>query len=323
MNSEKIKQLGVAVIRTEANAIGALEARIDDAFVNACGLLYGCHGRIVVSGMGKSGHIGGKIAATLASTGSPAFFVHPGEASHGDLGMICTDDVLIALSNSGETQELLAIAPIVHRRGIPLIALTGNPQSSLAELANVHIDTSVASEACPLGLAPTASTTACLAMGDALAIALLERRGFTPDDFARSHPGGALGRRLLLHVSDIMRSGDKIPRVASGSTLGSSLLEMSQKGLGMTVVVDHGQHAVGVFTDGDLRRTLDQSIDVHHTNVDQLMTRDFKKIHATDLAADALQLMQTNKITCVLVIDEHNALQGVLHMHDLLNAGVV
>jgi len=323
MNSQKVKQMGIAVIRTEGDAIHALEARIGDEFVRACELLFDCRGRIVVSGMGKSGHIGGKIAATLASTGSPAFFVHPGEANHGDIGMICDGDVLLALSNSGETQELLTIAPIVRRRGIPIIALTGKPGSSLAELANVHLDTSVASEACPLGLAPTASTSACLAMGDALAIALLEGRGFTPDDFARSHPGGALGRRLLLHVGDVMRSGDNIPRVRSGSTLSDSLLEMTQKGMGMTVVVDDKEHALGVFTDGDLRRTLDQGIDVRDAIVDQVMTHDFKKLSAGDLAADALQLMQSSKITSVLILDDDKTLDGVLHMHDLFRAGVL
>ena len=323
MNDEKLKQLGVAVLRTEADAIRALEDRIDDDFVRACELLFSCNGRIVVSGIGKSGHVGGKIAATLASTGSPAFFVHPGEAAHGDLGMICDDDVLIALSNSGETSELLGIAPLIRRRGIPIIALTGSPSSNLAELANVHIDTSVASEACPLGLAPTASTTACLAMGDALAIALLERRGFTPDDFARSHPGGALGRRLLLHVADVMRSGTKIPRVAADATLSASLIEMSQKGLGMTVIVDDDGAAIGVFTDGDLRRTLDQNIDIHNTPVAKVMTRDFKRITANDLAADAVKLMQDSKITSVLVFDDTQSLCGVLHMHDLLNAGVL
>ncbi len=315
--------MGIAVIRTEGDAIRALEARIDDEFVRACELLFDCRGRIVVSGMGKSGHIGGKIAATLASTGSPAFFVHPGEASHGDIGMICEGDVLLALSNSGETKELLTIAPIVRRRSVPIIALTGNPGSSLAELANVHLETSVASEACPLGLAPTASTSACLAMGDALAIALLEGRGFTPDDFARSHPGGALGRRLLLHVGDVMRGGDNIPRVRSGSTLSASLLEMTQKGMGMTVVVDEKETAIGVFTDGDLRRTLDQGIDVREARVDQVMTHDFKKLAASDLAADALQLMQSSQITSVLILDEDDALDGVLHLHDLLRAGVL
>ncbi len=323
MDSEKIKQCGLEVLRTEAQAIQSLQARIDDEFVRACELLFNCQGRIVVSGMGKSGHIGGKIAATLASTGSPAFFVHPAEASHGDLGMICADDVIITLSNSGETQELLTIAPILRRRHIPLIALTGNADSSLAELASVHLDTSVASEACPLGLAPTASTTACLAMGDALAIALLERRGFTPDDFARSHPGGALGRRLLLHIGDVMRSGDKIPRVASDATLSQSLIEMSQKGLGMTVVIDADEQAIGIFTDGDLRRTLDQEVNIHSTRINEVMTRNFKKMQPGDLAADAVSLMQDNKITSVLITDDAGDLIGVLHMHDLLNAGVL
>ena len=223
MDADKVKQLGSAVIRIEAAAVSALESRIDDDFVRACELLFACAGRIVVSGMGKSGHIGEKIAATLASTGSPAFFVHPAEASHGDLGMICNDDVWVILSNSGETQELRTIAPIVRRRRIPIIALTGNPVSTLAELASVHIDTSVATEACPLGLAPTSSSTASLAMGDALAVALLQRRGFTPEDFARSHPGGALGRKLLLHVADIMRCGERIPRVPDNASISQSV----------------------------------------------------------------------------------------------------
>ncbi|MEM7209323.1 MAG: KpsF/GutQ family sugar-phosphate isomerase [Pseudomonadota bacterium] len=323
MNSNAIKQLGTAVIRTETQAIAALESRIDDNFVRACEILYNCSGRVVVSGMGKSGHIGGKIAATFASTGSPSFFIHPGEAAHGDLGMIQPDDVFFALSNSGETAELLTIAPIIRRRGVPIVALTGKPDSSLATMATVHIDTSVSTEACPLGLAPTASTTAALAMGDAIAVALLDKRGFTPDDFARSHPGGALGRRLLLHVDDVMRSGDKIPRVSSGTKLSEALVEVSQKGLGMTVVMDANDEALGVFTDGDLRRALDHNLDLRDVEIDNAMTRDFKRVAATDLTAQAVALMQANKITSVLVFDEQSQLAGVLHMHDLLAAGVI
>jgi len=323
MNSNAIKQRGATVVRTEAQAIAALEARIDDDFVRACELLFSCSGRIIVSGMGKSGHIGGKIAATFASTGSPAFFIHPGEAAHGDLGMMQAGDVFFALSNSGETRELLTIAPIIRRRGIPIVALTGQPESSLAQMATVHVDTSVRAEACPLGLAPTASTTAALAMGDAIALALLDQRGFTPDDFARSHPGGALGRQLLLHVEDVMRSGDKIPRVVSGTKLSEALVEISQKGLGMTAVVDADDRALGVFTDGDLRRALDCKLDLRDVTIDDAMTRDFKRVSASDLTADAVALMQANKITGLLAFDEHANLTGVLHMHDLLAAGVI
>ena len=323
MNDNNLKQLGIAVLRTEAQAIQALAARIDEDFVTACNLLYQCRGRIVVSGMGKSGHIAGKIAATLASTGSPAFFVHPAEASHGDLGMVCQDDVLLMLSNSGETHELLTIAPIIRRRGIDMIALTGSSSSSLANLATVHIDTSVDREACPLGLAPTASTSAALAMGDALAIALLERRGFSADDFARSHPGGVLGRRLLVHVSDVMRGDEKMPCVHRHASLADSLLEMSLKGLGVVVVVDEKQRAIGVFTDGDLRRKLDEDLDMKNTPIEQVMTVAFKNMQADQLAADAVSIMQANKITSVLITDHDGMLVGVLHMHDLLNAGVL
>ena len=269
----RIRDLGRAVIETEAAAVGALSERIAVAFVTACRYLLACEGRIVVMGMGKSGHIGGKIAATLASTGSPAFFIHPGEASHGDLGMITPRDTVLALSNSGETAELLTILPTIKRLGVPLITLTGRPDSTLAREADVNLDVSVTREACPLGLAPTSSTTATLAMGDALAIALLESRGFTALDFARSHPAGTLGRRLLLHVGDIMHRGDRMPRVALGSTLMAALEEMSHKGLGMTAVVDELGVLVGVFTDGDLRRALDHGLDVHHTLIDTVMTR--------------------------------------------------
>ena len=254
---------GVAVIRTEANALKALVPRIDAAFAKAVELMLACQGRVIVSGMGKSGHIAGKIAATFASAGTPAFFVHPGEASHGDLGMITSNDVVLALSNSGETAEIITILPLIKRRGVPLITLTGNTNSRLAEMANVNIDVSVKKEACPLGLAPTASTTAALAMGDALAIALLEARGFSTEDFARSHPGGRLGRRLLLHISDIMHTGDGVPHVTSEVVLRDALVEMTRSGLGMTAVVDDEHRVIGIFTDGDLRRALDRKVDVH------------------------------------------------------------
>jgi len=260
---DQLKPLASQVLTIEAQAIEQLKSRIDDRFVHACDLMLHCQGRIVVLGMGKSGHIGGKIAATLASTGSPAFFVHPAEASHGDMGMITAQDVVVALSNSGETDEILTLLPLIKRQGVPLIALTGNPDSTLAQAADVHIDVSVAQEACPLGLAPTSSTTATLAMGDALAVALLEARGFTAEDFARSHPGGRLGRRLLLLTDDVMHTGEQMPRNAPDDLLRDALLEMSRKGLGTTVVVDREEHVLGVFTDGDLRRALDRQVDVH------------------------------------------------------------
>jgi arabinose-5-phosphate isomerase len=315
--------LGLAVIETELAAVEALKSRLGDDFNRACELLLACEGRIVVIGMGKSGHIGGKIAATLASTGSPAFFVHPGEASHGDLGMITSKDVVIALSNSGNTGEILTIVPIIKRFGIPLISMTGNPGSSLATAAEVNLDVSVSKEACPLGLAPTASTTAALVMGDALAIALLEARGFSAEDFALSHPGGALGRRLLLHVEDIMHSGAGIPRVSPEATVSQALLEMTGKGLGMTAIVDTSNQVLGVYTDGDLRRSLDKNIDVHNTVVTEVMTTGGKRVRPRDLAAAALKLMDDSKISAVLVVDLDGSLVGALNMHDLLRAGVV
>lgn len=321
--SRQLKELGSAVIRTEAAAVSALEARIDDDFVRACSYLLACKGRIVVLGMGKSGHIGGKMAATLASTGSPAFFVHPGEASHGDLGMIVSEDVVIALSNSGETDEILTILPIIKRLGVPLIVMTGNPGSSLAREADVAIDVSVADEACPLGLAPTASTTAALAMGDAMAVALLESRSFTVEDFARSHPAGSLGRRLLIHVSDIMHTEKEIPRVMQGTPLTEALMEMSRKGLGMTAVTDDEDAAIGIFTDGDLRRTLDRGIDIRNTLVDTVMIRSCKTVGPEMLAAEALQFMEANKINGLLVVDAEQRLIGALNMHDLLQARVM
>lgn len=321
--AQKLQQLGLAVIDIEAKSVAALAARIDANFVAACRHMLHCDGRIVVLGMGKSGHIGSKLAATLASTGSPAFFVHPGEASHGDLGMITARDVVLALSNSGETEEILTILPLIKRLGVPLIALTGNPASNLARAATVHVDVSVAQEACPLGLAPTSSTTATLAMGDALAVALLEARGFTAEDFARSHPGGRLGRRLLLLIRDIMHTGERIPKVRENAPLKEALVEMTRKGLGMTAVVDGHGHALGVFTDGDLRRTLDHGVDVRTASIAELMTRRCKTVQPDKLAVDALQIMQTHKISALLVVDENDALVGALHMHDLLRAGVV
>ena len=321
---EQIKSLGLAVIETEMAAIAALQARIGEAFAKACSYMLGCQGRIVVLGMGKSGHIGGKIAATLASTGSPAFFVHPGEASHGDLGMITSHDVVMALSNSGETVEVLTILPLIKRLGVPLIALTGNPQSTLASAAHAHIDVSVEKEACPLGLAPTSSTTATLVMGDALAIALLEARGFTAEDFALSHPGGSLGRRLLLHVKEIMHTGDEIPKVSAEALLGDALIEMSNKGMGMTAVVDRQDQLVGIFTDGDLRRALDdQQLDVRKTQVSVVMTCGGTHIRSDRLAAEALQIMEQHKINALLVLNQQDQLVGALNMHDLLRAGVV
>ena len=314
------QELGAAVIAIEAKAVADLAARVDEHFVRACEVLLACEGRIVVLGMGKSGHIGGKLAATLASTGSPAFFVHPGEASHGDLGMITEKDVVMTLSNSGETEELLVILPIIKRLGVPLVALTGNPQSTLARMADAHIDVSVAQEACPLDLAPTASTTAALVMGDALAIALLEARGFTQEDFARSHPGGRLGRRL---IDDVMRTGEAVPMVAPDTLLSETLVEVTRKGLGMTAIVDQQRRLLGIFTDGDLRRTMDQGVDVHTTPVKDVMTRHAKTAMRGMLAAEALQIMESSKINGLMVVDEAGILIGALNMHDLLRAGVV
>ncbi len=323
IHPDKLKELAHQVLAIEAEAITQLAARIDDYFVQACELMLACVGRIVVLGIGKSGHIGGKIAATLASTGTPAFFVHPAEASHGDMGMITAQDVVVALSNSGETDEILTLLPLIKRLDVPLIALTGNPASTLATMADVHLDVSVVQEACPLGLAPTASTTATLAMGDALAVALLEVRGFTAEDFARSHPGGRLGRRLLLLTDDIMHTGARMPCSAPDDLLKDALLEMSRKGLGTTVVVDGEQRVLGVFTDGDLRRALDRQVDVHTARVAEVMTRDCKTIAPGALAAEALQKMQQYKINALPVVNSAGKLTGVLNMHDLLRAGVL
>ncbi|MEN8179459.1 MAG: KpsF/GutQ family sugar-phosphate isomerase [Pseudomonadota bacterium] len=321
--SKKLQELGLAVIQTESDAISALASRIDNDFSKACHFLLCCTGRIVVIGMGKSGHIGSKIAATLASTGSPAFFVHPGEASHGDLGMITQTDVVLALSNSGETAELLTILPLLKRLGVPLIAMTGNPNSTLSKEAEVNIDVSVEKEACPLGLAPTSSTTAALVMGDAMAVALLEARGFTAEDFALSHPGGSLGRRLLLHVSDIMHTDSALPVVTVDASLEEALKEMSDKGLGMTAVVTSADQVVGVYTDGDLRRTLDRPINIREVRVSDVMTPNCQTAPPEMLAAEALQMMDEMKINGLLVVDSKHNLVGAFNMHDLLRAGVM
>ena len=323
MTDETLKKLGLAVLETEAQAVEALKARIDDDFVRACHHMLECEGRVVVIGMGKSGHIGSKIAATLASTGTPAFFVHPGEASHGDLGMITAKDVVLALSNSGTTEEILTILPIIKRLGVPLITLTGNPNSTLAQAATVNINVAVEKEACPLDLAPTASTTAALAMGDALAISLLEVRGFTSDDFARSHPGGKLGRRLLLLIDDLVHSGERAPRVRSGTLICDALLEITRKGLGCTAIVDDRDVVQGIFTDGDLRRAIDHGADLNRTPIDDLMTRNCKLVSPGLLAAEALEVMEKGKFNALLVVDSDKRLIGALNMHDLLRAGVV
>ena len=311
------------VLEIESEAIAKLADRLGGPFAEACQLCLASRGRIVVLGMGKSGHIGGKIAATLASTGSPAFFVNAGEASHGDLGMITGEDVVLVISNSGETPEILSILPMIKRLGTPLVALTGRPGSTLARTATVNIDVSVPTEACPMNLAPTASTTATLAMGDALAVALLESRGFTEQDFARSHPGGTLGRRLLLTVADLMHSGDDVPRVGPRATLSEGLLEMTEKGLGMTAIVDGDRRLLGIFTDGDLRRMLDRRIDIHAALMEDLMTRDSRTIAPTSLAAEAVRMLETHKINALLVTDGEGRLVGALNVHDMLRAGVM
>jgi len=323
LETQQLMHLGKAVLKIEAEAVLALEARIDEGFVAACRYMLQCEGRIVVVGMGKSGHIGSKVAATFASTGAPAFFVHPGEASHGDLGMITSKDVVLALSNSGETDEILTILPMIKRLDVPLITLTGNPLSTMAKMATINIDISVAKEACPLGLAPTSSTTATLAMGDALAVSLLEARGFTAEDFARSHPGGRLGRRLLLLIDEIMHSGTDIPVVSETASLSETLVEMTKKGLGMTAVLGADGRLAGVFTDGDLRRVLDRKIDVHETCISELVTRNCRTARPGMLAAEALQLMEKHKINALLVVTDDAELLGAINMHDMLRAGVV
>ena len=307
----------------EARAVEALTTRLGAAFAQACRLCLACHGRVVVTGMGKSGHVAGKIAATLASTGTPAFFLHPAEAGHGDLGMITRGDAVLALSNSGETPELVLLLPHLKRLAVPLMVMTGRSDSTLARAASVTLDVGVPEEACPLNLAPTASTTATLAMGDALAVAVLEARGFTRQDFARSHPGGALGRKLLLHVEDLMRTGAAVPRIGPDAPLSNGLMEMSRKGLGMTVVVDPEERILGVFTDGDLRRALDRQIDVHATAMSTVMTAHARTIGPRELAAEAVHLMEVHRITALPVSDANGRLVGALNVHDLLRAGVV
>ncbi len=323
IDSKALKTLARAVVKTEATAVANLEARIDNKFVHACELILNCRGHIIVLGVGKSSHIGSKIAATLASTGTPAFFVHPAEASHGDLGMITAGDVVLVLSNSGEADEVRRLLPVLKRLGTPIIALTGKPASTLAGHADVNINVAVESEACPLGLAPTSSTTAALVMGDALAVALLQKRGFTKEDFARSHPAGQIGRRLLLHVKDIMHSGAEMPFVDLGATLSETIMEMSRKRLGMVAIVDAEMQVQGVYTDGDLRRTMEQALDPHRTVIGDVMTRNGKTIHPHALAAEAVKLLQNHKIQGLLVTDEALHLLGVLNFHDLLQAGVV
>lgn len=322
-NSSQFCQFGKKVIETELQAINELTQRIDDNFVHACNYILACQGRVVVIGMGKSGHIGNKLASTLASTGTPAFFVHPGEASHGDLGMITINDVVIAISYSGNTHEVLAILPLIKRWNIPLISMTGNANSPLAQAATVNLNIQVRVEACPLGLAPTSSTTAALVMSDALAITLLQARNFTAEDFARSHPGGTLGKRLLLRVCDIMHRGENIPKVGESASLIEALVEMSTKGMGMTAITnEHGQ-LLGVYTDGDLRRTLDKGFNIHTTKITQVMTENCKTMAADILAVECLEVMEKNKITSLVIIDDNQHLIGAVHMHDLLRAGII
>lgn len=323
LTNDELLKLAGEVLAIESRAVNALRERLNDSFVAACELCLQTPGRIVVSGMGKSGHVSNKIAATLASTGTPAFFMHPAEASHGDLGMITNQDLLLAISYSGETSEVVTILPVVKRMGAKLLSITGNPNSTMAKAADVHLDISVSEEACPLNLAPTASTTATLAMGDALAVALLKCRGFTAEDFARSHPSGSLGKRLLLRVSDLMHSDDRIPAVQAGVSLRDGLMEMTEKGLGMTAIVDKDMKLMGVFTDGDLRRTLDSGADIHETKITDVMHRNCKTTSSDVLAAEALRLLEENKITSLLVTDENNTLIGALNIHDLFREGLI
>lgn len=311
------------VLKIEAAAVLALTNSVDASFMHALNIILSCKGRVIVSGMGKSGHIARKIAATFSSTGTPAYFVHPAEASHGDLGMIAAQDVFVALSYSGESQELLTIVPIIKRQGARLISLTGNARSSLAEVADAHLNIAVEKEACPLGLAPTASTTAALALGDALAVALLDANGFGEDDFARSHPGGSLGRRLLTHVRDIMHTGSEIPAVNKNATLAEAVLEISRKGLGMTAIVDDAERVMGIYTDGDLRRTFEKRIDFTVTAISAVMSRSPRSIMPSALAAEAVQIMEQHNISQMLVVDADNKLVGALNMHDLLRAKVM
>jgi len=323
LSAEQIKALAGRVLDIESRAVSQMATRLDDSFVEACRLCMETTGRVIVTGMGKSGHIGGKIAATLASTGTPAFFVHPAEASHGDLGMITPQDVVLAVSYSGETEEVVTILPLIKRIGAGLISMTGKPKSTLGRAADAHLDVHVDEEACPLNLAPTASTTATLAMGDALAVALLESRGFTAEDFALSHPSGSLGKRLLLRVSDIMHTGSEIPSVLPDVTLSQGLVEMSQKGLGVTAIADADGTVLGVFTDGDLRRALDAGVDVHKTPMKDVMHTRCKTAPPGILAAEAVHLLEEHAITSLLIVDDDNRLVGALNVHDLLRAGVL
>ncbi|MGK0441935.1 MAG: arabinose-5-phosphate isomerase [Pseudohongiellaceae bacterium] len=322
MSQISFKESALRTIELERKAIEQLIQRVDGNFEQACSLILECQGRVVVTGMGKSGHIGNKIAATLASTGTPAMFVHPGEASHGDMGMITANDIIIALSNSGSTSEVVTLLPLLKRLGIPLITMTGNPNSVLSQNADANLNVAVEQEACPLDLAPTSSTTATLVMGDALAIALLEARGFTAEDFAFSHPGGTLGRQLLLKVDDIMNTGDQIPKVSVNTLLSDALLEMTQKGLGMTTVLDEQGELKGIFTDGDLRRAIDHNIDIHKTPIVDIMTTNSKTAKPGMLAAEILGIMDEYKINSMAVVDDNNKPVGAIHLHALLKAGV-
>ncbi|KPK07753.1 MAG: hypothetical protein AMJ64_05825 [Betaproteobacteria bacterium SG8_39] len=321
--SRSALELAQRVLQIEADAIRAMMERLDGRFLDAVTLVLARSGRVVVSGIGKSGHVARKIASTLASTGTPAYFVHPAEASHGDLGMVMPGDVFIGISYSGESNELLAIVPLLKRQGAKLIAFTGNPSSTLAREADVHLDVAVAQEACPLNLAPTASTTASLALGDALAVALLDARGFSADDFARSHPGGSLGRRLLTHVSDVMRTGEAIPAVTLGATLVEGVIEISRKGMGMTAVVDDGQRLLGIFTDGDLRRSLERDVNLRGTRIEEVMTRNPRCVRPDALAAEAVEMMERTKSTQIPVVDAEGRLVGALNIHDLFRSKVV
>ena len=322
MPTKTFRESALRTISLERDAVSLLLDRIDSHFDKACELMLACEGRVVVTGMGKSGHIGTKIAATLASTGTPSMFVHPGEASHGDLGMITPKDVVLALSNSGSTAEVVTLLPLLKRMNTPLISMTGNPQSLLSTTADANLDVSVENEACPLDLAPTSSTTVSLVMGDALAIAMLEARGFTAEDFAFSHPGGALGRKLLLKVSDVMHIGREVPKVTTDTKLSEALVEMSSKGMGMTTIVDEQDVLLGLFTDGDLRRAIDHNVDIHSTCIGDIMTHSCTTATPGMLAAEALRIMDESKISVLVVQDEQSVPIGAVHIHDLLRAGV-
>ena len=322
LNSSFIKS-AIRTIELEKNAIQALINRIGEEFENACKVILACSGRTVVVGIGKSGHIARKIAATLASTGTPAMYVHAGEANHGDIGMITKNDVVLAVSNSGQTEEIITLLPLLKRKNIPIVCLTGNSQSELGMASTVNLNTHVTEEACPLGLAPTASTTATLVMGDALAMALLEARGFTSDDFAFSHPGGNLGRRVLVKVKDVMHTGKQIPSVMTGTPVSEALIEMSNKGFGLTTIVDSQKKLKGVFTDGDLRRTIDSKKDLHTTLIDEVMSKNYKFISGNSLATEAALLMQSSNIYVLIIENDDGILEGIVKMHDLLDANVV